>query len=149
MFEAFCLTISYDKLARRIEISATITEAIAEAFENAKDLPEEVSSVAQGHSGGGIRTRDLRVMRTPSGGVLDRMWLYEVGGHVSGSPAFARFGTTAGTTLDALSFEVLGTRPRSSVLGPRCGASGAGVRSAARFVPGSDARIVQEYQPAA
>ena len=37
----------YDKVERRIEISATITEAIADAFENAKDLPQEVSSVAQ------------------------------------------------------------------------------------------------------
>ncbi len=36
-----------DKLNRRIEISATITEAIADALENARDLPEEVSSVAQ------------------------------------------------------------------------------------------------------
>jgi hypothetical protein len=32
---------------RRIEISATITEAIAEALENERDLPEEVSNVAQ------------------------------------------------------------------------------------------------------
>jgi hypothetical protein len=47
VFEAFCLQISYDKLDRRIEISATITEAIADALENARDLPEEVSSVAQ------------------------------------------------------------------------------------------------------
>jgi hypothetical protein len=47
VFEAFCLEITYDKLNRRIEISVTITEAIAEALENAKDLPEEVSSVAQ------------------------------------------------------------------------------------------------------
>jgi hypothetical protein len=37
----------YDKLDRRIEVSATITEAIADALENAKDLPEEVSNVAQ------------------------------------------------------------------------------------------------------
>jgi hypothetical protein len=47
VFEAFCLQISYDKLNRRIEISATISEAIAEALENAQDLPEEVSNVAQ------------------------------------------------------------------------------------------------------
>jgi site-specific DNA recombinase len=47
VFEAFCLEISYDKLNRRIEISATITEAIADALENARDLPQEVSSVAQ------------------------------------------------------------------------------------------------------
>ena len=32
---------------QRIEISATITEAIADTLENAKDLPQEVSSVAQ------------------------------------------------------------------------------------------------------
>ena len=47
MFEAFCLQITYDKINRRIEISATITEAIADALENARDLPKEVSSVAQ------------------------------------------------------------------------------------------------------
>jgi hypothetical protein len=47
VFEAFCLQITYDKVNRRIEISATITEAIAEALENAKVLSEEVSSVAQ------------------------------------------------------------------------------------------------------
>jgi hypothetical protein len=46
VFEAFCLQIS-DKLNRRAEVSATITEAIADALENAKDLPEEVSNVAQ------------------------------------------------------------------------------------------------------
>ena len=47
VFEAFCLQITYDKPNRRIEISATITEAIADALQNAKDLPQEVSSVAQ------------------------------------------------------------------------------------------------------
>jgi hypothetical protein len=47
VFEAFSLQITYDKLSRRIEISATVTEAIAEALENARDLPEEVSNVAQ------------------------------------------------------------------------------------------------------
>jgi hypothetical protein len=47
VFEAFCLQISYDKLNRRIEISATISEAIADALENARDLPQEVSNVAQ------------------------------------------------------------------------------------------------------
>jgi hypothetical protein len=38
---------TYDKLERRIEISATVSEAIADAFSNAKDLPEEVHRVAQ------------------------------------------------------------------------------------------------------
>jgi hypothetical protein len=45
VFEAFCLEVRYDKVERRIEISATVSEAVAKAFENAKDLPEEVSSV--------------------------------------------------------------------------------------------------------
>ena len=40
-----CLEVRYDKVERRIEISATVSEAVAKAFENAKDLPEEVSSV--------------------------------------------------------------------------------------------------------
>ena len=47
VFEAFCLQITYDKPNRRIEISATITEAIAKARENERDLPEEVSNVAR------------------------------------------------------------------------------------------------------
>jgi hypothetical protein len=47
VFEAFCLWITYDKPIRRIEISATITEALARALENERDLPKEVSSVAR------------------------------------------------------------------------------------------------------
>jgi post-segregation antitoxin (ccd killing protein) len=47
VFEAFCLQITYDKPNRRIEISATITEAIAKALENERDLLEEVSNVAR------------------------------------------------------------------------------------------------------
>jgi hypothetical protein len=46
-FEAFCLQIVYDKPGRRIEISATISEAVAQALQNAKDLPKEITSVAQ------------------------------------------------------------------------------------------------------
>ena len=45
MFEAFCLEVRYDKLGQRIEVSATVSEAVAQAFENAKDLPQEVSHV--------------------------------------------------------------------------------------------------------
>ncbi len=45
VFAAFCLEVRYDKVERRIEIEATVSEAVAKAFENAKDLPEEVSSV--------------------------------------------------------------------------------------------------------
>jgi site-specific DNA recombinase len=47
VFEAFGLRIAYDKVERRIEISATISEAVAKALEKAEDLPEEVSSVAR------------------------------------------------------------------------------------------------------
>jgi hypothetical protein len=47
VFEAFDLKVVYDKLESRIEISATVSEAVAEAFSNAKDLPEEVHRVAQ------------------------------------------------------------------------------------------------------
>jgi len=45
VFEAFCLEVRYDKLGQRIEVSATVGEAVAQAFENAKDLPQEVSRV--------------------------------------------------------------------------------------------------------
>ena len=51
--------------SRRIEISATVSEAVADAFENAKAL-QKGSVVGRGHSGGGIRTRDLRVMSPTS-----------------------------------------------------------------------------------
>jgi hypothetical protein len=47
VFEAFDLKIVYDKLERRIEISAMVSETVVEAFANAKDLPEEVHRVAQ------------------------------------------------------------------------------------------------------
>ncbi len=50
MFEPFQLRIAYDKLERRITISATVSEAVTKAFENAKDLPREVS---------GVTTRDI------------------------------------------------------------------------------------------
>ena len=43
--EALCLQIRYDKVERRIEISATVSEVIAKAFEKTKDLPQEVSRV--------------------------------------------------------------------------------------------------------
>jgi site-specific DNA recombinase len=40
-FQAFDLRIEFDKAQRRIEISATITEAVAQAFENTKALQTE------------------------------------------------------------------------------------------------------------
>ncbi|MDP9188196.1 MAG: hypothetical protein M3O25_02990, partial [Actinomycetota bacterium] len=45
VFEAFELQILYDKAERRIEISATVAEAVADAFEKQKVLPEEGSLV--------------------------------------------------------------------------------------------------------
>jgi site-specific DNA recombinase len=45
VFEAFELEILYDKAERRIEISATVSEAIANAFEKQKALPKEGSLV--------------------------------------------------------------------------------------------------------
>jgi hypothetical protein len=41
VFDALGLQITYGKLGRRIEISATISEATADALENAKNLPAE------------------------------------------------------------------------------------------------------------
>ena len=45
VFDAFELQIAYDKVGRRIEISATVSEAVADAFENAKALQKEGSAV--------------------------------------------------------------------------------------------------------
>jgi hypothetical protein len=45
VFEAFELQIRYDRIERRIEISATVSEAIADALENAKALRKEGLSV--------------------------------------------------------------------------------------------------------
>jgi hypothetical protein len=39
------LQIAYDKVGRRIEISATVSEAVVDAFENAKALQKEGLSV--------------------------------------------------------------------------------------------------------
>jgi hypothetical protein len=45
VFEAFELQVLYDKAERRIEISATVSEAVANAFEKPKALPKEGSLV--------------------------------------------------------------------------------------------------------
>jgi hypothetical protein len=45
VFKAFDLQIAYDKVGRRIEISATVSEGVANAFENAKALQKEGSAV--------------------------------------------------------------------------------------------------------
>ena len=45
VFEAFELQILYDKAERRIEITATVSEAVANAFEKKRALPKEGSLV--------------------------------------------------------------------------------------------------------
>ena len=45
VFEAFELEILYDKAGRKVEISATVSEAVASAFEKQKALPKEGSLV--------------------------------------------------------------------------------------------------------
>jgi len=44
-FEAFALRIGFDKAERRIEVSATVSEAVAQAFENTRALREGGLSV--------------------------------------------------------------------------------------------------------
>jgi len=45
VFASFDLQIAYDKAEHRIELTATVSEAVADAFENAKALQAEGSSV--------------------------------------------------------------------------------------------------------
>jgi ABC-type transporter Mla subunit MlaD len=45
VFASFDLQIAYDKVERRVELSATVSEAVADAFENAKALQMDGSSV--------------------------------------------------------------------------------------------------------
>jgi CRISPR/Cas system CMR subunit Cmr4 (Cas7 group RAMP superfamily) len=45
VFEAFELQILYDRAERRIAISATVSEVVANAFEKQKALPKEGSLV--------------------------------------------------------------------------------------------------------
>ena len=47
-FEAFGLRIDYDKAERTISVSATVTETVANAFENTKGLREEAPGAANG-----------------------------------------------------------------------------------------------------
>jgi site-specific DNA recombinase len=48
VFEAFGLEIRFDKAERRIEVSATISEAVADAFENTETLRVEGLRIADG-----------------------------------------------------------------------------------------------------
>jgi hypothetical protein len=50
----------FDKVERRIEISATIAEGVAEAFEKTKALHGGLSGHRQRYSGGPIRPSERR-----------------------------------------------------------------------------------------
>ncbi len=45
VFASFDLQIAYDKAQRRVELTATVSQAVADAFENAETLLAEGSSV--------------------------------------------------------------------------------------------------------
>jgi hypothetical protein len=45
VYESFALQIAYDKAEGRVELTATVSEAVADAFENAKALQKEGLSV--------------------------------------------------------------------------------------------------------
>jgi hypothetical protein len=51
-FQAFDLQIAYDKSEGRVEVSATVSESVASAFENAKALLPEGSAVVVGNIAG-------------------------------------------------------------------------------------------------
>jgi hypothetical protein len=58
VFEAFELEMLYDKASRKIEISATVSEAVANAFEKAESPPEGgLAGGSERHSGGPSRSR--------------------------------------------------------------------------------------------
>lgn len=46
-FDAFELRILHDKVQRRIEFSAALSEAVAGTLRNASDLPKEVAHITQ------------------------------------------------------------------------------------------------------
>jgi hypothetical protein len=54
VFEAFDRRIAYDKVERRIEISATVSEAVAEAFEDKRTLLAGVSVTVRDIAGAGF-----------------------------------------------------------------------------------------------
>jgi hypothetical protein len=55
VFAAFDLQIRYDKAQHRVELTATVSETVADAFDNAKALQGGgLRRGSDGHSGGGI-----------------------------------------------------------------------------------------------
>ncbi len=64
VFAGFDLQIAYDKVERRVELSATVSEAVADAFENRESPPSGgPQRRTDRHSGGPIR---LSLRRTNS-----------------------------------------------------------------------------------
>jgi len=101
-FEAFGLQIQFDKAQRGIEISATIAEGVAEAFENTKALQTEGLQVTISDSGGGIRTdiRDARfsLQREPQLGLNSPALPLENRGVPGKSPGLTRASSGAHRT---------------------------------------------------
>jgi site-specific DNA recombinase len=64
IFTAFDVTITYDKQNERLKLGATITPELLPDNKNDRPKGRAVADVC--HSGGGIRTRDLRVMSPTS-----------------------------------------------------------------------------------
>ncbi len=61
VFESFDLQIAYDKAERRVALTATVSEAVADAFENAKALQVEGSGVvARDIAGAGFEPATFR-----------------------------------------------------------------------------------------
>ncbi len=71
VFESFDLQIAYDKTEGRVEIRATVSEAVAEAFENAKALLAEGSSVTLTNIAG------TRFVSRYDARIVERMQLYD------------------------------------------------------------------------
>jgi hypothetical protein len=61
VFDAFKATVVFDKANRKLTLAATITPELVPQNQNSPTARGPVGEFV--HSGGGIRTRDLRVMR--------------------------------------------------------------------------------------
>ena len=57
-FDAFALRVEYDRAGGRVQISAAVDDALAEALVGARELPPVIC--ADGHGGGRIRTFEGR-----------------------------------------------------------------------------------------
>jgi hypothetical protein len=72
IYEAFQFTVELDRNTPEIRMKALVPSA----FTAAGDLDSIAATVAhKAIAGGGIRTRDLRVMSCVEGGVLRLIWL--------------------------------------------------------------------------